>query len=85
MLCCKALPYEHTVCGFASRLRAYLGIGAKGSNAVHAAQSVVLNTNAIPYCLFRLKKRGRTNGGPLPHACLKVAFVDAMWLLMPRR
>ena len=27
MLCCQALPYEHTVCGLASRLRAYLAIG----------------------------------------------------------
>ena len=26
MLCCQALPYEHTVCGLASRLRAYLAI-----------------------------------------------------------
>ena len=37
MLCCKALPYESTVCGFASRLRAYLVIGVVGLSTVFAA------------------------------------------------
>ncbi|MPM62131.1 hypothetical protein SDC9_108997 [bioreactor metagenome] len=78
MLCCKALPHESAVCGFASRLRAYLTIVVITSSARYVATTVVPNRFGS-VCLNIDQKKRRENfaafsrelgkGSMLTYAC----------------